>query len=229
MNIKKYAIVIPFNEVSERGFDVLNKSADGSVFRFDAETPKSVTDSMQNYGVEWNWPWERSEIDLKSGMLKIPYPTRDRKARMACSMSHYILWNHCIKSERPIMILEHDAIFTGDIADIDVEGTALNIIGVNDPRGATRLSQKYYNMVKACPNEFNLVPLVDDNINIPMGLAGNSAYIIKPDGARSLIKAVDKYGMWPNDAIMCRQLIPKLGVTKTFYTTIQRNLGSTTT
>lgn len=229
MNIKKYAIVIPFHDVSERAFEVLNKSANGSVFRFDAVTPSSVVREMKQAGVEWNWPWERSEIDLVSGMLKIPYPTRDRNARMACSMSHYILWKHCIKLNRPIMILEHDAVFIKDIDALDIEETALNIIGVNDPRGATRLSKKYYDMVKACPNEFNLVPLVDDNINIPMGLAGNSAYIIKPEGARSLIKAVKEYGMWPNDAIMCRQLIPKVGVTKTFYTTIQRNLRSTTT
>ena len=43
-----------------------------------------------------------------------------------------------------------------------------------------------------------------------------------------LIAAVEEYGLWPNDAIMCRQLIKKLGVTRKFYTLVQ-GLPSTTT
>jgi GR25 family glycosyltransferase involved in LPS biosynthesis len=63
---------------------------------------------------------------------------------------------------------------------------------------------------------------------VPQGLAGNSAYIIKPKGAEELIMAVEKYGAWPNDAIMCKQLIPNMGVTRRFYTKVQ-GLPSTTT
>ena len=29
-----------------------------------------------------------------------------------------------------------------------------------------------------------------------------------------MINLVNEHGAWPNDAIMCRQLVPKLGVTK---------------
>ena len=78
------------------------------------------------------------------------------------------------------------------------------------------------------PDQFQDVPWVDDDRLTPQGLAGNSAYIIKPEGARALIDLVQKFGLWPNDAIMCRQLIPSLGISKKIYTTIQK-LESTTT
>jgi hypothetical protein len=70
-------------------------------------------------------------------------------------------------------------------------------------------------------------PWIDKPV-VPQGLAGNSAYIIKPAGAKQMLDLVNEFGLWPNDAIMCRQLVPKLGVTRKFYTTRQ-NIKSTTT
>ena len=35
--------------------------------------------------------------------------------------------------------------------------------------------------------------------------------------------------MWPNDAVMCKQLFPTLQVVYPYYTTIQHGLKSTTT
>ena len=75
--------------------------------------------------------------------------------------------------------------------------------------------------------EYQYTPWIDSQ-SVPQGLAGNSAYIIKPEGAKQMLELVDRYGLWPNDAIMCRQLFPLLGVTKTHYTWIQ-GLRSTTT
>jgi GR25 family glycosyltransferase involved in LPS biosynthesis len=70
------------------------------------------------------------------------------------------------------------------------------------------------------------VPTIDE-FNIPQGLAGNSAYIIKPEGAKNLIEASREHGLWPNDALMCKQIIPNMGVTKTYFTRVQ-GLPSTT-
>ena len=71
------------------------------------------------------------------------------------------------------------------------------------------------------------MPIIDE-VHIPQGLAGNSAYVIKPEGAERMLDLSQRYGMWPNDALMCRQLVPNLGVTRNFYTRIQ-GLRSTTT
>jgi len=64
------------------------------------------------------------------------------------------------------------------------------------------------------------VPTIDE-FNVPQGLAGNSAYIIKPAGAKAVLDATKEHGLWPNDAIMCKQIINNLGVTKTYYTRVQ--------
>ena len=53
--------------------------------------------------------------------------------------------------------------------------------------------------------------------------------MIKPKGAEQMLTLVQNYGLWPNDAIMCRQLVKGLGVSKKFYTTVQRLQSTTTT
>ena len=63
---------------------------------------------------------------------------------------------------------------------------------------------------------------------IPQGLAGNSAYIIKPWAAKKVIQEVKEIGAWPNDALLCYQNFSFLAVTKKYYTRVQ-GLPSTTT
>ena len=74
------------------------------------------------------------------------------------------------------------------------------------------------------------IPLIDggDEVPLPMGLAGNSAYVIRPHAAKEVLEAMKSIGMWPNDAILCRQLFPWLRVTKQYYTTTQRGVSTTT-
>jgi hypothetical protein len=109
----------------------------------------------------------------------------------------------------------------------DIDRGNDNIVGINDPRGATRKSREFYNNVVHGKDSIVSIPKVDA-WNVPQGLAGNSAYIIKPSGAEKMIELVFKYGLWPNDALMCKQLVDNLGVSKTFYTQVQ-GLTSTTT
>ena len=146
---------------------------------------------------------------------------------MACAMSHNILWKQCLDSNEAMLIFEHDSIFIKQLDTSLLERSTFDIVGLNDPRGATRKSNIYYNSIQQNERTIQPVPSID-TFNIPQGLAGNSAYYITPNGAKSMIDAVKEYGMWPNDALMCKQLIKNMGVTKTFYTRVQ-GLGSTTT
>ena len=100
------------------------------------------------------------------------------------------------------------------------------MIGINDPRRATRLDQKFHSIVEAAEGPIVPCPVID-NMQVPQGIAGASAYVIKPKGAQDIIDAVYEHGLWPNDAIACQQLVPGLAVTKKYYTTIQ-GLPSTT-
>ena len=73
------------------------------------------------------------------------------------------------------------------------------------------------------------VPRIDVDM-VPQGLAGNSAYIIKPWAATEVIKRVKQLGAWPNDAMLCYQNFRAnfLGVTKKYYTKVQGTPSTTT-
>ena len=75
-----------------------------------------------------------------------------------------------------------------------------------------------------------VVPNIDNSQEppLPMGIAGNSAYIIRPFAAKELLKTTKELGVWPNDAIMCKQLFPWLRVVYPYYSTTQRNVSTTT-
>ena len=229
--MKAYAIVIRDNEISQEGFRRLKESSVkvGNKFdieEFEAVTPDRVKSLLLQYGVRWNYPWEGTVIDFASGLKKTAYQTKNPNARIACALSHYSLWKKCVELDEPILILEHDAYFIKRY-DADPLYMQLNILGINNPLGCTRRAQQYYDAIVNINTFSTPVPWIDEK-NVPQGLAGNSAYIIKPAGASHMIQLVKEYGLWPNDAIMCRQLVPKLNVTTEFYTRCQ-NLKSTTT
>ena len=229
--MKVYSITIRGNVVSESGYDRLVESsrAVGNTFninRFEAITPPYVEQTIKSHSLRWNYPWVGQEIDIATGLTKSAYQTKDPKARIACSLSHYLLWRTCVHLNEPVLVLEHDAVFTKAI-DFDVNDGNMDIVGINNPLGATRKSREFFNAIEENPKWIQPAPSIDAH-NIPQGLAGNSAYILKPTGAKKMLDLVKAYGLWPNDALMCRQLIPRLGVTKKFYTRIQ-NLQSTTT
>ena len=203
-----------------------------SIEFFNAVTPDEVDDLMSGLRIEWKYPWTGEVNDIKSGLTLRAYQTADPKKRMACFLSHYCLWEKTVKSGEPMLILEHDAMFISKkpIPFDDILNSGFEIIGINEPFGATRLSQAFHENVQKehfCKNNVVRAPLIDD-IKVPQGIAGNSAYIITPKGAYTMIKLTKEHGAWPNDALMCRQLIFGLGVTKTYYTKIQR-IKSTTT
>lgn len=44
----------------------------------------------------------------------------------------------------------------------------------------------------------------------PDGLAGGSAYVLQPHTALYLMELTREIGVWPNDALLCRQLVDGL-------------------
>lgn len=225
--MKAYIITLP-QKVSIECANKCKKSANFDIRTFDAITPATLLDLPY----KWTYPWIESEQRWEREMYLTAYKTRDRKKRIACFMSHYSLWKKCAESNEVTMILEHDAefirlfdykkikdLFTGDI------------LGLNDPTRATRKYKVFDNNIKKQYNGHEIVvdtPWIDDK-QVPQGLAGNSAYIIKPTGAKKLLDLVDKLGMWPNDAIMCKQLMPdSLQCIYPYYTKVQGIMSTTT-
>lgn len=230
--MKAYVITLKKNEVSEGGFKKLTESSVNVKNNFEPEMFEATTAdmaevTMRGCGLKWNYPWQGETIDFASGLTLKAYPTQYKERRIACAMSHYRLWYECVQQEEPILIMEHDAIFVHKLDPEPLIASKYEVIGINNPLMATRKAKKFYDMVKGNSEEIQAIPDIDE-FNIPQGLAGNSAYIIKPNGAKAVIEAVNEYGLWPNDAIMCKQLVKNMGVTRRFYTKVQ-GLPSTTT
>ena len=237
MPITCKVITMTNSEVSLGAFTKLQDSSYrvGNDFRpeiFEATIAENAEDHLSKLLLEWNYPWEGVVTDLKTGLKKSAYPTRNRLNRIACAISHYRLWAVCVKTNKPMLIMEHDAIFIQRLRyDNLLEDNHYNIIGINNPIGNTRKSHEFHKILQQSVDRENtgIVPVPTiDNFDIPQGLAGNSAYIIKPKGARMCIKAASEHGLWPNDALMCKQLIPHMGVTKAYYTNTQRVVSTTT-
>lgn len=230
--INANVITLKGNTSSERAaarlIDSMPNSIQGHIF--DAITPDQVDRLMKKYKLKWTYPWTGTEFDFKSGLIHNAYATADPKKRMGCFISHYMLWLRCVKYDEPVIIHEHDAIYFDSKENLPLdkfEKSWYNIIGLNSPAGATRMANAYDRVVQESEGEIVKAPLIDD-YQIPQGIAGNSSYYMKPEGAQTMIDLTKEHGCWPNDAIMCRQLVPKLGQTRHYWTGVQ-GIASTTT
>lgn len=230
--MKHYCITILTDDLSLQGYETLVESSKkvGNKFtieKFSASVAKFANAHMKALGLKWTYPWQGERNDILSGLKLSAYQTRVQEKRIACFLSHYRIWEEVLKDDEPALVLEHDAMFDKKLDYQYILDSQFDIVGINNPLGATRRSKDYHDIITKNIKPIQSVPRIDD-FNIPQGLAGNSAYIIKPNGAKQLIEAVKKHGAWPNDAIMCYQLIDNLGVTNKFYTKVQ-GLPSTTT
>jgi GR25 family glycosyltransferase involved in LPS biosynthesis len=206
----------------------------------DATTPMTLAqdlskiDAINTKGLEWSWPIDPSQdkLDMKTGLYLRHYETNDITKVVACMVSHMRCWQMCIDLDEPIVVLEHDAIFnrTFDFKKDLTKGFKGGIIGLNNPKGTTRKSKVFHDKVSK-KEGLQPVPSVDElhDDPLPQGLAGNSAYVISPTAAKKLLMKTREIGMWPNDAVMCKQFFPWLQVVYPYYTEVQHGLGSTTT
>ena len=204
--------------------------------RFEATQPDDIYRHIQEvFGrqIAWSWPTRSSDDDycLYTGLYKKTYPAENQNRVVACALSHYRLWKLCVELDEEIVVLEHDARFLPMASLKDtLQDTSWGAVGLNDPRGNTRKGQMFHAKVAACGDGINRVPIIDEptELPLPMGLAGNSAYIIRPHFAKKLLEEVARIGMWPNDAVMCRQLFRDLKVVYPYLTKVEKGASTTT-
>lgn len=202
-------------------------------FLIDATTPIDLKFHLKDFGLtldRWTYPKSPAETkkDIKTGLQLTGYRASDYTKVVACLVSHMRLWRLATEINETIIVLEHDALFTTkfDIKEIHQKFTG-GIMGLNNPIGATRKAKLYDKLVKERKSEDYAAPWIDQRY-IPQGIAGNSAYLIKPEAAQHLLDKVNEIGMWPNDALMCKQLFPWLQQAYPYYTTVQGTKSSTT-
>ncbi len=215
-----------------------------------AVTPETLDAELGSFRKtikDWTYPHKPgdSRIDIKSGMTLSAYNAKDYLKVVSCMVSHMKCWRMSLMLNTTVVVLEHDAIFTKKFDlfnDFYGSGRDTSIIQLNNPLGATRKSQTFYdglqlqltetgndNEVKEGYTRLLDAPWVDTDRVSPQGLAGNSAYVMNPGPAFKLFKLIDEHGLWPNDAIMCKQLLGEgiLKVAYPHYTKLQ-GVASTT-
>lgn len=225
--MKAYIITLSNLPMSIAAANRCIKSTNIAIEKFNAINSDDAERIMRQERIHWNYPWKGEEYDMKAGLKKTAYTTADPLKRVACFLSHYMLWKKAIELDEPIMILEHDAIFIKPFDDTAIMKAECDIISINDPRGATRKAQDFHEKLQKNPKTIQRVPTIDD-LMVPQGLPGNSAYIIKPSGAKKMIQAVKDFGAWPNDAIMCKQIVQSIAASKVYYTKVQGTPSTTT-
>jgi len=178
---------------------------------------------------KWTWPTSASEnhLDMKTGIFKFAYGAADQNKKIATSLSHVTLWDAIVQMNETIVVFEADALLTRKF-NPDEMGDA-KVCGLNDPRGATRRADVFHKRVSSRQG-VQPVPTVNQagEAPVPQGLAGHSAYYITPEGAKELLDKVTDYGMWPNDAYMCKELFPWIRVVYPYYTKVQGTVSTTT-
>ena len=239
--VKAYVIQMSDNDHSVKCYKNLVQSNEDTntnivPIAFEATQPKDIirhTREVFDYApVVWSWPKKEAEDKphLTTGLFMRHYKAVDQDRVIAAALSHYRLWKHCVELDEPIMVLEHDAFFTRRFDIADLKDHKWGAVGLNDPRGATRKGMKFHQIMQSNGKGVQPVPVIDEpgELPLPMGLAGNSAYVLRPYAAKELLDTVRTIGMWPNDAVMCRQLFRWLRVVNPYYTTIQRGVSTTT-
>jgi len=222
--VKAFVITLRGNEYSERSAARCIESAAGNgveVSIFEAVPAEQSLAVMHAHALIWTWPQDAVQWCVKTGLRKHPYGGR-LEPRIGCAMSHYLLWQKCVLFDEPLLILEHDAVFIGPLPEFEFDGACQ----INDPRGATPRGDYWSDeMAKRGPGVWPKTKIFSDTR--PDGLAGNSAYLIKPGAAQHLITKCHQVGLWPNDAIMCRQLVSCLQELYPFVTRVEQTESTT--
>jgi hypothetical protein len=239
--MKAYIITLTNDPTSVQLKETLKQSVKDTdtqleLVTYKASTPETFTeDSFRTFGKTLRWTWssspEEDSLDFDTGLWKKHYPSVDQMRVRSCALSHFRLWKQCFDSNDAIAVFEHDALFVKKFDPSNYIHKKWGVLGLNNPIGNTRKAQRFHAGVSSQGKGIHDIPKIDfdGELPLPMGLAGNSAYMIRPHAAKKLLDLVEEKGMWPNDAIMCKQLMP--GLLKQvfpYYTDTQENVSSTT-
>jgi GR25 family glycosyltransferase involved in LPS biosynthesis len=227
--MRAFVITLQDHDYSQRKADRCIESAK-NVGKINVEkfygVDKAVSRSVMNsVDLEWTWANDNKTpaVCPITGLKQRPYYGANLDAKIGCSMSHYLLWRRCTSLDEPILILEHDAVFIRELPDFEFKG----ICQINDPKGGGRNGRRLSEQMKR-KGVVGVQPKTSNTNDprIPDGLAGNSAYVIKPFAAQELINKYHELGVWPNDATMCIQLFPYLEEYYPFITRVEQEIST---
>lgn len=237
--MKGFVITMKGHALSERGAESLIETAkkvkELDIAVHEATVPDTIWQhsiEVFGYKVPWRWPKSPHEetLDFSTGIHKTYYRATDQNKVIACAISHARLWKKCVDLQEPIAIFEHDALIKKPIPFSKLLEKKWGALSLNDPRGCTRKASMYHFKLSKCdPEELvHKIPDLEDERPFANGLPGNGSYLIRPKTAKKALEKIHEVGLWPNDALLCKQLFPSIKAAYPFYTLIS-SFGSTTT
>jgi len=127
---------------------------------------------------------------------------KGRPGVLGCFFSHYYLWQECIKTNTPFIILEHDGYVLKPLPD-NILDTFEDILKLDRYDPYSKNYNQNIDFEKEEPMRIekyvNLTPKNPVKIGTGNYFKGAYAYIIKPAGATKLIKHIRQNGHVPAD------------------------------
>lgn len=141
-------------------------------------------------------------VDGTSGVLKVPDSLQwcsplqwlkwmDQKlslTEVACALTHFALWTHCLQLDQPIVILEHDAVMVKAFTDFQAFNQIVYLGGIEQMKGWP---------VLPIPPHGTLNP----NYHF---ICRAHAYAIDPAVAKNLVAHMIRYGIQESLDVMIR-------------------------
>ena len=143
------------------------------------------------------------QIAAKHAEFQIrPWKEKMKKNRLGvkgCFLSHYSIWLHCLETDQPILVFEHDAVVLRSIPTNITE--LFDEFLLLDPYN--KMTKSYGSMHEK-DGEFKIEEYYNENSQQKYELQhqyamGLQAYIIKPNAAAKLLESVKKNGYYPAD------------------------------
>lgn len=168
-----YIITLSNNEISKKLSDRCKKSCD------DIEMPNKIWEGFDATNNEVTKIPEHLENQYFVNWLKV-HNSDLTKRQIACVLSHFSLWCHCLTIDKPIVILEHDALMLKPLRFFD-----------------------YYNQILYLGNKeqlqegrFTRIPAHGTWYNTKLRFINRAhAYAIDPQIAKNMITFVIKTGI----------------------------------
>lgn len=117
--------------------------------------------------------------------------TKLTHGEVGCFISHWRVWEECVKLDEPVIVLEDDAIVTGRFDEKEVEKLL-----------------ETYDLVYLARREMEpeRVKVIDDTLEVPHYPYWCSAYAITPSAARVLLEGNGQWRIIPADEYVPRML-----------------------
>lgn len=176
-----YIITLKGNETSQSLSKRCQESCDS------VEMPYKVWDAFDGTSGEIKTPEHLKEKDYLNWVKWVDQELSP--SEVACALSHFSLWCHCLNIDKPIVILEHDAIM---VEKFDVHLVYNSIMYL----GCVEQVEKGWGVYPTPPHATN-----GNNYHF---ICRAHAYSIDPTVAKNLVSHVIKYGIHESLDIMLR-------------------------